>query len=169
MKNLVALSLILSFSMNAMDANHEVIQSGAIIAGGVLTAYAFGQGAEWASNTIAPRFTREYNNYWDTPSQRQNAIYNKWGFLATLWAGVPITMAARLGSNPLPAQDLIKPVIIAYVATAGIAALTGGYKYLRKPDAEKVGENMHIATRVTSYIAAPAGLIGYILYKRIKS
>jgi hypothetical protein len=168
MKNLIALSFILPLSINAMDAKHELVQSGAIIAGGAVTAYVFGQGAEWVSNALAPHSTLSYNNFWNIQSQRQKVRFNKWGYLGTLWAGVPLALVSRIGSHPIAAQDLIRPMMVTYGATAGVAALAGAYTYMSKPDRENAVENAMIATRFSSFIAAPVGLLGYVIYKRIK-
>lgn len=168
MKNLIALSFILPLSIIAMDGKHELVQSGAIIAGGALTAYGFGKGAEWVSNTIHPVFTSNYNNEWDKPEQRSKNLFNKWGFLGTLWAGVPVALVARIGSHPMAAQDLFKPVAITYGATLGVGVLASAYTYFAQKKSMQARENGIMIARIASYLAAPTGLIGYILYKRIK-
>lgn len=174
MKKLLLCALAIPLSTTAMDLGNELVQAAQIGLGGAAAAYAYSRGAEWLSKGIDSRATLNLNthNFTRGTPEAIHSGMDKWGALGTLWIGVPLIVAARLGTHQLEAQELIKPAAIAYGLTAASALAAGSWAYWsskRIDYSSRIERSLDRATlnsRIVGTLCAPVGLIGWVLYKR---
>lgn len=167
----LTLSLLIPCFNQAMDAGKELQEAALILGGGAATAYAFSKAAERISNRIDKGATQNEDMGWIMAQSGRILKTDKWGGLGTWWVGLPFYLAARIGgSHQLSAQELIKPVAIAYAVNAIVALGYGAYVGSKEPNVEK---KKAVGVREGSFASrlmgtfAPLGAIGFIIYKRI--
>lgn len=162
--------LIVPVCAFAMDLKQELIQAAGIGLGSAAIAYAYSRGAEWLANGINSYENSQLNNTitrgrpWEIHSH-----FDKWGALGSWWIGLPLIVAARVGSNPLDARELIKPVAITYGATAGVSLAAGLDAALKAPRDKRDARSIIAVFRtaiITGTVITPPALLGYIVYQR---
>ena len=167
MKKLLLTALLITFGCHAMDYSQEALQVAQIGLGCAAASYTYNTTAEWLSNKVDRNYTSILNNR--KPWQSISGYMEKRGVLGAWWIGVPLIAAARLGSHPMDAHELIKPVVIAYGAAAAFSLITGMISYAKGVSRANSKESSIETSSMTAFLAGfatPTSLIGYILYKR---
>lgn len=165
MKKLLLTALLITFGCHAMDYSQEALQVAQIGLGCAAASYTYNATAEWLSNKVDRNYTCSLNNR----KPWQATFMEKRGALGAWWVGVPLIAVARLGSHPMDAHELIKPVVIAYGATAAISLLAGMIAYAKGTSKESSKQASIESASMAAFFAGlttPTSILGYILYKR---
>ncbi|CAN5133059.1 hypothetical protein BH09DEP1_BH09DEP1_4830 [soil metagenome] len=132
----------------------ELVATGTIVAGCGAASWAYKNGCEYLAEAVGPKFNRSING---TRRFKQKTL-PKWGLISSLWVGIPVAFAARVGSNGIASQELVKPVALAYGVPLALGALAGLYGYMQTPDSEYADEPRDQATDNAWCTAAVSGI-----------